>query len=84
MVLNIKTISEILEQSESNVRKTLHNNKIKISTLRKIFTDKQAWKRRDEFYSLFKSEITADIWWEKFMDNYYLDEYGIVLDRELK
>ncbi len=57
-------------------------NKLNTQKLRKIIHDKQAWKRRAEFYSLFKYESHADTMWEAFMDNYYLDKYGIVLDKE--
>lgn len=73
----------ILDLTESHVRKIIKENKLNTVKLRNIFRDKQAWKRRDEFYSLFKYESHADTMWERFMDNYYLDKYGIVLDKEL-
>lgn len=84
MKVSIKSLANLLDESESNVRHVLRTNHIKLSQLRNIFADRQAWKRRDEFYNLFESDQTADYWWECFMDNYYLEKYGIVLDTELK
>lgn len=77
-------IEEILGLHQSVVRKVLKDNGIKRCQIRSIFKDEHAWKRRDEFYSLFKTEHIADLWWENFMDNYYLEHHDIILDEELK
>lgn len=78
------TLAEILGLHETVVRKVMKEHNIKPYQLRSIFKDKDAWKRRDEFYSLFKDEHIADLWWENFMDNYYLLHHDIILDEERK
>lgn len=80
----IINLEEILNLHQSVVRKVLKDHNIKPYRLRSIFKDEHAWKRRDEFYSLFKDEHIADVWWENFMDNYYLLHHDIILDEERK
>lgn len=79
----IEELSKGLLLSEQIVERTLKYHNISIPKIRSFFRDPQAWKRRDEFYSMFRNENAADNWWERFMDNYFLDKYGLVLDKEL-
>lgn len=75
MKITVKTISDILEQTELTTTRVLRENNIKIVKIRSIFSDEKPYERRDEFYKLFKSEDTADHWWSALMDK-YLDENG--------
>lgn len=78
-------IAKILGLSPLTVNRILRENKkLKFRNLRNLAKDPQAWKRRDEFYSWFKDEDTADHMWERFMDNYWLEHNTIILDSEMK
>lgn len=83
MAAFVEEVAKGLLLELTTVKHTIKENNLSFRKLRSFFRDPQAWKRRDEFYSMFKRENTADIWWERFMDHYFLDKYGIVLDKEL-
>ena len=67
----------IMNQADCSIKNTLRLHDINPTLLYKLINSEDILQRRDEFYALFKTEDTADIWWSKVTDWKLETEDGI-------
>lgn len=61
--IELKFFTEVMCYSRIYILKMFKDNNINPHVLYRLIMSDDILKRRDEFYSLFKQEETADIWW---------------------
>lgn len=62
-------LSDLFYTDSKSLEETFKRNKVNVKKLYKLIKSPDLIDRRDEFYSLFKRESTADHYWTKIWEN---------------